>query len=235
VLDGSGDLYFADTNNNRVRAAGPQWRGGVSPYAVPAGSSVRWRMPPASSSGPVAPGEAGLHLRERPWVRRPARRCCYQFLRVGGDPARGRGSPLRRRPGAAVSTRRPTRSTPRRRTPSPRTPRLMIVVLYQGVSDWHQRIGRRYRLPRQGFFATTRSIRTGRIIRPPIRHPRGTYLTIFCSTGEGVTNGPNVSGQPAAAPYPQADLARDRCVVSGISTQVAWYWQRTRPGWHACR
>jgi uncharacterized protein (TIGR03437 family) len=50
---------------------------------------------------------------------------------------------------------------------------------------------------------------------------RGTFLT-FYATGEGLTNGPNLSGLPAAAPYPQPDLPVT-VTVSGVTAQIAWY------------
>jgi uncharacterized protein (TIGR03437 family) len=48
----------------------------------------------------------------------------------------------------------------------------------------------------------------------------GTYLTIF-ATGEGLTDGPNISGQAAAAPYPQPDLPVT-VSISGVPAQVVW-------------
>jgi uncharacterized protein (TIGR03437 family) len=48
----------------------------------------------------------------------------------------------------------------------------------------------------------------------------GQYLTIF-ATGEGLTDGPNISGQPAAAPYPEPDLPVT-VAVSGVMAQVLW-------------
>jgi uncharacterized protein (TIGR03437 family) len=50
--------------------------------------------------------------------------------------------------------------------------------------------------------------------------PRGTYLTLY-ATGQGLTNGPNISGQPAAAPYPQAILPVT-VTVSGMTAVIYW-------------
>jgi uncharacterized protein (TIGR03437 family) len=50
--------------------------------------------------------------------------------------------------------------------------------------------------------------------------PRGTYLT-FYATGEGLTSGANISGQPSSAPYPQPVLPVT-ATVSGTTAQIAW-------------
>ena len=48
----------------------------------------------------------------------------------------------------------------------------------------------------------------------------GAYLTIY-ATGEGLTNGPNISGEPAAAPYPQPVLPVT-ATVGGVLAQIVW-------------
>jgi uncharacterized protein (TIGR03437 family) len=48
----------------------------------------------------------------------------------------------------------------------------------------------------------------------------GSYLTIY-ATGEGLTDGANISGQAATAPYPQPQLPVS-ATVSGISAQIVW-------------
>jgi uncharacterized protein (TIGR03437 family) len=48
----------------------------------------------------------------------------------------------------------------------------------------------------------------------------GSYLTIF-ATGSGLTNGANISGQAAGAPYAQTQLPVS-ATVSGIPAQIVW-------------
>jgi trimeric autotransporter adhesin len=48
----------------------------------------------------------------------------------------------------------------------------------------------------------------------------GAYLTIY-ATGEGLTDGPNISGEPAAAPYPQPNLPVT-ATLGGVPAQIVW-------------
>jgi uncharacterized protein (TIGR03437 family) len=93
-----------------------------------------------------------------------------------------------------------------------------IEVLYEGVSAGTLSVAVTDASP--AIFSTTMN-QDGTYNSPTNPAPRGTYLT-FYGTGEGLTNGPNVSGQPAAAPYPQPNLPVT-VTVSGIAAQVAWY------------
>lgn len=50
--------------------------------------------------------------------------------------------------------------------------------------------------------------------------PRGTIVTLY-ATGEGLTNGTNIAGQPASAPYP-IPAASVALSIAGISAQLLY-------------
>jgi uncharacterized protein (TIGR03437 family) len=48
----------------------------------------------------------------------------------------------------------------------------------------------------------------------------GSYLTVY-ATGTGLTDGANLTGQPAAAPYPRSSLPVT-AAVGGVPAQIVW-------------
>jgi uncharacterized protein (TIGR03437 family) len=93
----------------------------------------------------------------------------------------------------------------------------VIEVLYQGVSVNTTSVAVTASAP--GIFSTAIN-HDGSYNSAPNPAASGMYLTIY-ATGEGLTNGPNVAGQPAAAPYPQPDLPVT-VTLDGVPAQVLW-------------
>jgi uncharacterized protein (TIGR03437 family) len=214
LLDGAGDLYFADTGNNRVRRLVPTGMVTVPLVTPPPPLSV---VNAASlNPGAVAPGEAitifgsGLGPQTGAGAVIDPTGLLANLLegtevRFDGVPA-----PLYYAQANQINVQVPYTVAGNTLT--------HIEVFYQGVSVNTADVAVAAAAP--GIFSPAVN-QDGSYNSQDNPAQRGTFLT-FYATGEGLTNGPNLSGLPAAAPYPQPDLPVT-VTVSGVTAQIAWY------------
>jgi uncharacterized protein (TIGR03437 family) len=212
VLDGSGDLFFADTNNNRVREMLPN--GVVSPPIVTMPTPLTVVNAASLSSGPVAPGEAvtifGAAMGPQAGAAAVIGPDGLLVNQLAGTEVRFDGVPA---PLYYVQANQINVQVPYTVQAGATT----IAVLYQGAIVSQVSVAVASSAP--GLFSPAMN-QDGLYNSASNPASSGTYLTIF-ATGEGLTNGSNTSGQPAAAPYPQPNLPVT-VTVSGVMSQVVW-------------
>lgn len=214
LLDGSGDLYFADTNNNRVRELIPA--GVVTPPAVLPPTPLSVANAASLSSGPVSPGEvvtifgsgigpqSGVAALIDPATLLPTQLAGAQVLFDGV------AAPLFYAQANQINAQAPYTISGQTST--------NIEVIYQDGTVDSTSVAVAPSAP--GVFSTMVN-QDGTINAAANPAAAGSYLTIY-ATGQGISNGANTSGQAAgAAPYAQPQLPVS-VTVSGISAQIAW-------------
>jgi uncharacterized protein (TIGR03437 family) len=213
LLDGAGDLYFADSNNNRIRRLVPN--GTVAAPVVTPPPPLSVENAASLSTGPVAPGEVvsifGSGLGPQAGVGALIDATGLLANQLAGAEVRFDGVPA---PLFYAQTNQINAQVPYTVGGNSLT---HIEVLYQGQSVSTVDVAVVPAAP--GIFSTVIN-QDGSYNSESNPAPRGTFLT-FYGTGEGLTNGPNLAGQPAAAPYPQPDLPVT-VTVGGMTAQVAW-------------
>jgi uncharacterized protein (TIGR03437 family) len=213
LLDGSGDLYFADTNNNRVRQLIPA--GVITPPAAVPPTPLTVVNTASLSSGPVSPGElvtvfgsgigpqTGVTALIDPASLLPAQLAGVQVL-FDGVPA-----PLFYAQADQIDVQVPYTVSGQIST--------NIQVIFEGVAINTASVAVAPSAP--GVFPTAVN-QDGSYNSAANPAFAGSYLTIY-ATGEGLTNGANISGQAAGAPYAQPQLPVS-ATVSGIPAQIVW-------------
>lgn len=213
LLDGSGDLYFADTGNNRVRELIPA--GVITPPAIVPPTPITVVNTASLSSGAVSPGEAvtifgsgigpqtGVTALIDPPSLLPTQLADAQVL-FDGVPA-----PLFYAQAGQINAQAPYTVAGQTST--------TIEVIYQDVPVNTVSVAVAPSVP--GVFSTAVN-QDGTVNSTANPASAGSYLTIY-ATGEGLTDGANISGQAATAPYPQPQLPVS-ATVSGISAQIVW-------------
>jgi uncharacterized protein (TIGR03437 family) len=213
LLDGSGDLYFADTGNNRVRRLTPT--GVVTVPVVIAPTPLSVVNAASLTAGAVAPGEAvtifGSGMGAQAGAGAVIDSTGLLANQLAGTEVRFDGvpAPLFYAQANQINVQVPYTVAGNATT--------HIEVFYQAVSVNTIDVAVAAAAP--GIFSTAVN-QDGTYNSATNPAPRGTFLT-FYATGEGLTNGPSVSGQPAAAPYPQPNLPVT-VTVDGVTAQVAW-------------
>ena len=213
LLDGSGDLYFADTDNNRVREMVPT--GVVAPPLVIPPTPLSVVNAASLVNGPVAPGEVvtiyGSGMGPQTGVGAlidPTGLLANQLagaeVRFDGVPA-----PLFYAQANQINAQVPYTVAGNAIT--------NIEVLYQGVAVNTTSVAIASSAP--GVFPSAID-QDGSYNSTGNPAASGTYLTIY-ATGEGLTDGANISGAAAAAPYPQPRLPVT-ATLSGVTAQIVW-------------
>jgi uncharacterized protein (TIGR03437 family) len=213
LLDGAGDLYFADTGNNRVRRLVPQAAPAPAPVVVlPLLSAVS-----AASllPGSVAPGELivifGAGLGPESGVAGALDSTGMLANLLSGAEVRFDGipAPVFYAQYGQVNVQVPYTVAGNAVT--------HVQALYQGSPAGSLDLAVVDAAPalfpvvtNQDGFPNSQSDPTA----------LGSILT-FYATGEGLTNGPNVSGQAAAAPYP-SPLLPVTLTVAGFPAQILY-------------
>jgi uncharacterized protein (TIGR03437 family) len=213
LLDGSGDLYVADTNNNRVRQLMPT--GVIAPPAIAPPVPLSVANAASLASGPVAPGEAvsifGSGMGPEAGVSALIDPASLLGTEMAGTEVLFDGVPA---PLFYTQSNQVNAQVPYTVAGNATT---NIEVLYQGTPVNTLSVAVATSAP--GVFATAIN-GDGTFNSTANPAASGTYLTIF-STGEGLTNGANVSGQPAAAPYAQPELPVT-VTLGGVPAQIVW-------------
>ena len=213
LLDGSGDLYFADTNNNRVRELIPS--GVIAPPPIAPLTPLNVVNAASLSSGAVSPGEVvtiyGSGIGPQSGVAAlidPPNALATQLdgVEVLFD---GVAAPLFYAQAGQINAQVPYGVAGNAST--------NIQVLYQGAAV--NSVSAAVASSAPGVFPTAVN-QDGTFNSAANPAASGSYLTIY-ATGEGLTNGANLTGAPAAAPYPQPQLPVT-VTISGVSAQVVW-------------
>jgi uncharacterized protein (TIGR03437 family) len=212
LLDGAGDLYFADTGNNRVRRLVPQAAPAPAPVVLPPLSAV---SAASLSPGPVAPGEiivifgAGLGPESGVAGALDSNGMLANLLsgaevRFDGVPA-----PIFYAQFGQLNVQVPYTVAGNTVT--------HVQALYQGAPSGSVDLVVVAAAPavfpvvvNQDGFPNSATDPTA----------LGSILT-FYATGEGLTDGSNVSGQAALAPYP-SPLLPVTLTVAGFPAQILY-------------
>ena len=213
VLDGSGNLYVADTNNNLVRRLVPQAEVAPEPVTLPTELSA---VNAASLlPGPVAPGETvvifGLGLGPGAGVAGTTDVAGLMANLAGGTEVRfdGVAAPVFYAQSGQVNVQVPYTIAGASVT--------NVEVRYNG-----QRVGM-VALPVADaapalFPVVVNQDGTPNSATEPAT--RDSVITLY-GTGEGLTDGPNIAGKAAAAPYPQPKLAVT-LAAAGVGAEILY-------------
>jgi uncharacterized protein (TIGR03437 family) len=192
LLDGAGELYFADTNNSRVRRLTPAAAIQPPPVTVPLAVVNAASMLP----GPVAPGELvsvmGSGLGPDGGVMGSLDSSGFVAGQLAGTEVRfdGVAAPLLYAQAGQVNAQTPY-------TVSGRST-VHLEVFYKNKSAGSVDLNVAAASP-----AVFPSVvqQDGSLNSKDTPATRGSFLTLY-GTGDGTEYGPNVAGLPAAAPYP---------------------------------
>ena len=212
LLDGAGDLYFADTGNNRIRRLIPQAAMPPAPVVLPPLSAVGAA---SLSQGPVAPGEiivifgAGLGPESGVAGALDSSGALANLLsgaevRFDGVPA-----PVFYAQFGQINVQVPYTVAGNTAT--------HVQALYQGSPSGSLDL---------------QVVDAAPAVFPVVVNPDGSpnsaiapaalgSILTFYGTGEGLTNGPNVSGQAATDPYPRPRLPVT-LTVAGFPTEILY-------------
>ena len=212
-LDGAGDLYFADTGNNRVRRLVPEAAPAPpAPVVAPPLSAVS-----AASflPGPIAPGELivifGAALGPQSGVAGALDSSGILANLLAGAEVRFDGVPA---PMFYAQFGQLNVQVPYTVAGNTAT---HVQTLYQGSPSGSLDLAVAIASP--AVFPVVVNL-DGSLNSQTAPTALGSIVT-FYATGEGLTNGPNVSGQAAAAPYP-SPLLPVTVTVAGFPAQILY-------------
>ena len=210
-LDGSGTLYVADTNNNRIRRLVPD-----SALPPPAALAALAAVNAASQiQGPVAPGEIvsvfGSGIGPADGVSGTFDSAGLLASVLGGSEVRFDGvpAPLFYAQSGQINVQVPYTVNGNSLT--------HVEVFYQGQSSGTLDLPVAAATP--ALFAVAIN-QDGPINSETSPAPRGGILTFF-ATGEGLSDGPNISGKAADAPYPRP-LLPVTLAIAGIDAELLY-------------
>ena len=214
LLDGAGDLYFADTGNNRVRRMVPE-TDTVTVGPAPVSAALALVNAASQSQGAVAPGEIvtiyGVAIGPTSGAAGSfdASGLVGNMLAGAEVTFDGVPAPLFYAQASQINAQVPYTVAGESVT--------AVVVTYQG------RLAGTLNLPvaasAPALFAVALN-QDGSLNSSTAPAARGTVMTFF-GTGEGLTNGANIAGQAAAAPYPIPTLGVT-LTVAGIAAQLLY-------------
>jgi len=194
LLDGSGDLYFADTGNNRVRMMLPN--GVIEPPPVVVAPPLAVANAASLVAGPVAPGElisiTGSGLGPQSGVGGTYDASGLLANQLAGAEVRfdGLPAPLLYAQASQINAQVPYTVSGNGTT--------HMEVFYQGQSAGALDLPVTPTAPAV-FSTVVHQDGTFNSQTNPAGH--GTFLT-FYATGDGLEYGPDLAGLPAAVPYP---------------------------------
>jgi uncharacterized protein (TIGR03437 family) len=213
LLDGSGALYVADTNNNRIRRMVPDSVLPPDPVILP--PAITALNSASQRQGPVAPGEIvaifGAGIGPEAGVSGTFDSAGLLANVLGGSEVRFDGvpAPLFYAQSGQINVQVPYTVNANSIT--------HVEVFYQGHSSGTLDLPVAATMP--ALFGITIN-QDGSINSETSPAPRGTILTFF-ATGEGLTDGPNIAGQAAAAPYPRP-LLPVTLAIAGVNAQLLY-------------
>src|ERR1022692_2133409 len=213
LLDGAGDLFFADTSNNRVRMLLPN--GVISPPPVVVVPPLTVANAASLIGGPVAPGElvtiSGMGLGPQAGVGGIydasgllANQLAGTEVRFDGVPA-----PLLFAQASQINAQVPYTVSGNSTT--------HMEVFYQGQSAGALDLTVTANSPAV-FSTIVHQDGTYNSQTNPAAH--GTFLTIY-ATGDGIEYGPDLAGLPAAVPYPFPVLPVT-VTLAGMAAEVTY-------------
>jgi uncharacterized protein (TIGR03437 family) len=214
LLDGAGDLYFADTGNNRVRRMAPE-TGTVTVGPAPVSAALALVNAASQSQGAVAPGEIVTIYGA---VIGPTSGVAGSFdasglignMLAGAEVSfDGVPAPLFYAQASQINAQVPYSIDGESVT--------QVVVSYRG------QLAGTLNLPvvasAPALFAAALN-QDGSLNSSSAPAARGTVVTFF-GTGEGLTSGANIAGQAATAPYPIPTLPVT-LTVAGVAAQLLY-------------
>jgi len=214
LLDGAGNLYFADTGNNRVRRLMPE-ADTVSVGPAPVSAALALVNAASQSQGAVAPGEivtiygAAIGPTSGAAGSFDASGLIGNMLAGAEVSFDGVPAPLFYAQASQINAQVPYTVAGQSVT--------QVVVTYQG------QLAGTLSLPvvaaAPALFAAALN-QDGSLNSSSAPAARGTVVTFF-GTGEGLTNGANIAGQAAAAPYP-IPMLPVTLTVAGVSAQLLY-------------
>ncbi len=214
LLDGAGNLYFADSGNNRVRRLTPQ--GDVVTVGPdPVGIALAVVGSASLSQGAVAPGEIvtiyGTGIGPANGVAGSADASGRIGSLLAGAQVTfdGVAAPLFYAQASQINAQVPYTVSGETFT--------QMEVTYQGQPVGTLNLAVAPSSP--GLFPAALN-QDGSLNSSSAPAARGTVVTFF-GTGEGLTNGPNIAGAPAAAPYPTPVLPVT-LTVDAIAAQLLY-------------
>jgi uncharacterized protein (TIGR03437 family) len=211
LADGSGDLYFADTRNNRVRQLVPT--GTVAVPTVPAAAPLSVVNAVSLAPGPVAPGEVvtifGVDMGPQTGVSADSTGTLGTQLAGVQVLFDDTPAPLFYAQAGQINAQVPFTVAAQATT--------NIQVVYQGAVV--NTVSSVVAPAVPGVFPTAVN-QDGSYNSSSDPAATGSYVTIF-ATGSGLSQAGDVPGQPAAAPYGSPVLPVS-VSVAGIAAQVAW-------------
>ena len=209
-LDGAGDLYFADTGNNRIRRLVPD---AAAPAPVIQSTAITVVNAISLLEGAVAPGEIaaifGAGLGPDTPVTGVLDAAGVLPASLGGVEVRFDGTPA---PLFYAQSRQVNAQVPYTVTG---TETVTVEVRYHAKLAEAATVLVAPSAPAMLALATNPDGTPNAELAPA---PRSTWMT-FYATGEGLTDGLNVAGRPAAAPYPHP-LLPIALTIGGVSAEI---------------
>ncbi len=214
LLDGAGDLYFADTGNNRVRRLVPETNA-VLVGPVPVNSTLAVVNAASQGQAAVSPGEivtlygSGIGPASGVAGTFDASGLLGNLLAGAEVSFDGVPAPLFYAQASQINAQVPYTIAGESVT--------QVEVSYQGQVVAALSVPVAASMP--ALFGAALN-QDGSVNSASAPAARGTVVTFF-GTGEGLTNGANIAGQAAAAPYPTPVLAVT-LTVAGVGAQLLY-------------